>query len=525
VDLLLTGTRIHDGNGGSAFPGGVLVRDARIREVFRGGVPDEVHADELVDVADHVICPGFVDLHTHSDVSVLSEPGCVSAVGQGITTQLVGHCGFSAAPVTASTVTDMAREEPVFGFPGVEWSWRDLDGYLAAVRARQPATNILSLVGHNTVRRLVVGGAARTARDDETRKMAAHVDATLDAGAVGLSTGLSYAPGLYADESELHELARVAQRRGRRYHTHMRYGGMPIRVALAEAIRVAEATGVGVNVSHLYPSPADSPGEAEQLLNDIDGARARGLDVTFDLTVFCRGGGAWLQALPGWARSGGVAATVERLADRRERGRMLADLDNRGIDWDDQLIVKIADSKNVAVIGRSIGAVARDRGERPSETALQLVAEDGQFWVAPHVKRQPDLDLLITHPCCVPVTDGMAAHPVAHRDLGIMPKTFGTMPMVLGSYVRDRGVLRLEDAIHKLTRLAADRAGLIDRGLLAPGYAADVVVFDPGRIANNATDDDPTAPPTGVEHVMVNGRWAVRHGSLTGDRPGQVLAA
>jgi N-acyl-D-aspartate/D-glutamate deacylase len=503
----------------------MLIDGARIREVFRDGVPDHVRADEHLDAADHVICPGFVDLHTHSDVSVLSEPGCVSAIGQGITTQLVGHCGFSAAPVNPATVADMAREEPVFGFPGVAWNWSGLDGYLAAVRARQPATNILSLVGHNTVRRLVVGSAARPADDDETRQMAAHVGAALDAGAGGLSTGLSYAPGLYADETELHALARVAQHRGRRYHTHMRYGGLPIRAALAEAIRAAETTGAAVNVSHLYPSPTDSPGEAERMLSDIDDARARGLDVTFDLTVFCRGGGAWLQALPGWALAGGVSGTVERLADPRERGRMLEHLDDLGVDWDDQLIVKIADPANAAVVGRSIAAVALDRGERPQETALRLVAEDGQFWVAPHIKRQPDLDLLITHPSCVPVTDGMAADPVAHRDLGVMPKTFGTMPLVLGSYVRERRVLRLEDAVHKLTRLAAERAGLSDRGLLAPGCAADVVVFDPDRIANNAIDDDPTAPPTGIEHVMVNGRWALRAGALTGDRPGHVLAA
>lgn len=525
MTLLLTGTCIHDGTGGPAICGGVLVDGTRIREVFRGGIPDDVRADEHLDVAGHVICPGFVDLHTHSDVSVLSEPGCVSAIAQGITTQLVGHCGFSAAPVTATTIADMAREEPVFGFPGVVWDWTDMDGYLAALRARRPATNILSLVGHNTVRRLVIGGAARPADGGERRIMAAYVAAALDAGAAGLSTGLSYAPGLYADETELHALARVAQSRGRRYHTHMRYGGMPIRAALDEAIRLADATGVAVNVSHLYPSPTDPPDEAQRLLEAIDGARSRCLDVTFDLTVFCRGGGAWLQALPGWARAGGVAGTLERLADPGARARVLAYLDDRGVDWDDQLIVKITDPANASVVGRSIGAVARERGEHAAETALRLVAEDGQFWVAPHVKRQVDLDVLINHPCCVPVTDGMAADPVAHRDLGVMPKTFGTVPLVLGGYVRDRRVLRLEDAVHKLTGLAAERAGLTDRGVLAPGYAADIVVFDADCIANNATDDEPTAAPSGIEHVMVNGHWALHDGALTADRPGQVLAA
>jgi N-acyl-D-amino-acid deacylase len=523
--LLLTSSRIYDGSGAAPFRGSVLIEDGRICEVIRGSVPETPDFTQTVDVGDRVLSPGFVDLHTHSDVSVLSQPTCISAVGQGITTQVVGHCGFSAAPVSAETVTGMVDEEPVFGFPGVDWSWSEMGEYLEAVRRHRPATNIVSLVGHNTVRRLVMRGSPRGADAQETAAMAGQIDGAMAAGAAGLSTGLSYAPGLFADEQELRAIARVAARRGLRYHTHMRYGGTPIGQALREAIDLAAASGVALNVSHLYPSPKDAPDEADRLLQAIDSARSAGVDVTFDLTVFCRGGGAWLQALPPWARAGGLAGTLACIADRRERSRLVTFLEGSQIDWDDNVIVKIAHPENAHLVGKSIGQLARERRQGPADTALQLVVEDGQFWVAPHVKRQTDLDTLITHPTCVPVTDGMAAHPIAHRALGVMPKTFGTMPLVLGSYVRARRVLRLEQAIHKLTRLAAERAGLSDRGLLAPGFAADLVVFDAERIANRADDDDPTAAPAGIDQVLINGRWAVRNGQLTQERAGKVLAA
>ena len=523
--FLLTGGQIYDGSGAPAFSGGVLIDSGRIQHVFRQWVPDWLDVYEHVDVGDHVICPGFVDLHTHSDVSVLSDPGCVSAIGQGITTQVVGHCGFSAAPVNARTRASMVDEEPVFGFPGVNWDWATTAEYLRAVRNARPATNIATLVGHGTVRRLVMGGVGRAAESRELSAMCHQVDAALRDGALGLSTGLSYAPGMYADARELNALARLTSRYGRRYHTHMRYGDRPIWHALAEAICVARATGVAVNVSHLYPSMSDPADTAEHLLAAIEQAREQGLDVTFDLTVFRRGGGAWIQALPGWARDGGLPALLARIAAPVDRRRLLTYLRQRPTDWEDQLIVKVGHQDKEHLVGRTIGELARERGREPADTALDLVSEDAQFWVAPHIKRQVDLDVLIAHPLCVPVTDGMAAHPVRHRPLGLMPKTFGTVPLVLGDYVRERRVLTLAQAIVKLTRLPATRAGLLDRGLLVPGLAADVVVFDPDRIANEATDNHAAAAPSGIEHVFVNGSWVIRDGGFTGTRAGQVLAA
>jgi N-acyl-D-amino-acid deacylase len=349
----------------------------------------------------------------------------------------------------------------------------------------------------------------------------------LAGGARGFSTGLTYAPGMFAAPDEIAALARIAAQAGRPYHTHMRYGDAGVRADVDEAITTAAAAGVELNISHLYPRPWDPKDEPQRYLERIERARREGPPVTFDMTVFPRGGGAWLQSVPSWARDGGLSATVARIGDPPTRRRIADELRANpqwSGDWEDQLIVKINRLGNVGLVGRTIAQVARDRGSDPLETALDLVVEDGQYWVAPHIKLQVHLDALMRHPLCVPVTDGMAAHPVRHRELGIMPKTFGSFPLVLGSYVRERGVITLPEAVRRMTREPADRMGLADRGRLEAGAAADLVLFDPDTVGNRAREDgDPAAAPAGISRVMVNGRWALVDGEHTGAGAGRTL--
>lgn len=528
LDLVIRGARILDGSGGPERSGDVAIRADRIVSVGET-IPAAVGREEL-DASGLAVMPGIVDLHTHSDVSLLSEPGCISAVGQGVTTQVVGLCGFSAAPVSAETLAGMIDEEPVFAFPGVAWDWRSFDGYLDAVGRARPATNVVSLLGHTTLRRFVMGTADRPPSGAELRRMQDELRGALAAGARGFSTGLTYAPGMFAGAEEIAALAGVAAAAGRPYHTHLRYGPAGVRADVEEAITTAAAAGVELNISHLYPRPWDPADEPARYLERIERARREGPPVTFDMTVFPRGGGAWLQSLPAWARDGGLSATVARIGDPASRRRIADELrvnPQWSADWDDQLIVKINRPGNTALVGRTIAAVARERGADPLETALDLVVEDGQFWVAPHIKLQLHLDALMRHPLCVPVTDGMAAHPVRHRELGIMPKTFGSFPLVLGSYVRERGVISLPEAVRRMTGEPAARVGLADRGLLEVGAAADLVVFDPGSVGNRAVEDgDPAAAPAGIRRVLVNGRWALidgEHASERGERWGRTL--
>jgi len=320
----------------------------------------------------------------------------------------------------------------------------------------------------------------------------------------------------------------VAAERGLMYHTHMRYGDLDVRGSVVEAIDTAERAGVILNISHMYPRANQPLEEADVLLDMLDGARDRGIETTFDLTIFPRGGGAWVQSLPGWARDGGSAATEAAIRDPASRGRLVAELTGPDADfwladWDDQVICKVNRTENARLSGRTIGELARERGQAPIDTALDLVLEDGQFWVAPTIKDQGHLDRLMASPLCVPIGDGFANQPDKHRAFGLMPKSFGTFPLLLGSYVRDRGVLTLAEAIHRITAEPARRLGLADRGCLAPDLAADLVVFDPATIGNRATEADPAARPAGVERVMVNGTWAVTGGRTTGERAGQSL--
>jgi N-acyl-D-amino-acid deacylase len=523
--VLIRGGVIYDGTGREPFSGTVTIRGDRIVGVGRD---ESVDGADEIDATGMVVAPGIIDMHTHSDVSVLSDPDCVSAIGQGITTQIVGHCGFSAAPTSEATRQSLVAEEPVFGFPRPRgesgpWGWDGIGAYLEAVRTAMPRTNVGTLVGHNTVRRMMLGPNDVEVTDREIERIRAAAVAGISEGALGVSTGLSYAPGMFAGPSELVAFASAAGEVGKRYHTHMRYGELTTRESLAEAIQTARESGTALNVSHLYPGHRDEPGETERLLGLVDAATESGLDVTFDLTLFRRGGGAWLQELPSWAREGGLDATIDRIRNPETRPRILAAVRARENDWDDHLIVKVNRQESEKLIGRTIGDLARERGEEPAKTALALVEEDGQFWVAPTIKRQEDLDLLLSHPSCVPVTDGMAAHPIDHAALGLMPKTFGTFPLLFGDYVRRRNVLSLSDAIARVTSLPARRLGLTDRGRIGEGCFADLMVFDPSAVDNRATDDDPGRGPTGIPHVMVNGRWALWNNELTTSRSGSVL--
>ncbi len=527
VDVLIVNGTVVDGTGAPGFPATVIVEGGRLR-VERGPVPATDGA-EVVDATGRVVAPGFVDQHTHSDVSNLSEPHAISAIEQGVTTQVVGLCGFSAGPITDESLVGMVDEEPVFGFPDVSWDWRSIGGYLDTVNRVGIATNTVTLVGHSTLRRSVMGSAQRGPTTGELQRMKDLLREGMREGARGFSTGLSYAPGTFATIEELTELTGVAAEEGWPYHTHMRYGESTVGESLEEAIATAERSGVELNVSHLYPRPIDPPNEADRLIGMIEAARARGVRVTWDTTVFPRGGGAWVQSLPLWALDGGMTAMQARLHDpdvrRRIREFLERDTETAWAEqWDDQLIVKVNRTEARALVGRTIGEVARERAADPLDTALDLVIEEGQFWVAPVIKRQADLDRLLSHPLGVPVTDGMASHPVKHRDLGIMPKTFGSFPQILGRYVREARVMSLEHAVHQITQVPAGRAQIRDRGVLADGLAADLVIFDPTTIANRATEaGDPAARPAGIDRVMVNGRWVVRDGAATDERPGRSL--
>lgn len=532
---LIRGGLVVDGTGSAGFPADVLIEGDRIEALLRRPergtpTPPPIADAEVLDATGCVVAPGIVDEHTHSDISILSAPDALSSVCQGITTQLVGLCGFSGGPWDDASRADAIAYDPIHGFPDVTLDWTGFAGYLDAVREARPATNIQALVGHTTVRRLVVGAEARPATAEELRRMGDIVRDALAEGAAGFSSGLSYPVASSAAPDELAALARVAAKAGKPYHTHMRSQGTLVLDSLEEALTAARTSGVRLIVSHLYPAFRSAWGLSARIIERLDAAQRQGMDVAFDLTILRRGGGALAQSVPIWATAGGLEAFRARTDDPVTRRRLADELRTGGtppgyaaLEWDDQVICRAIREAAVPWVGRTIGDIARERGADPVETAIDLLREDIAIWIAPTIKDQGDLDRLLSDPRCVPMSDGFSADPVRHAPLGILPKSFATFPHWLGSYVRDRGVIGLEDAVRRMTAVPAARMGLTDRGRLLPGLRADVFVFDPATIAPRATEIDPVALPVGVRGTMVNGAWAWRDGAATGARTGMVL--
>lgn len=529
-DWVVSGGRIVDGTGLPEQRADVAVADGRIASIgpdLKGLGNREIDADGLV------VSPGFVDLHSHSDVTLLVNPRAESAVRQGITTQVVGHCGFSTGPVRAERREEVRRDSFVFSYEGYDWTWDDIAGYREALSRAQPAINVTTLVGHGPLRQYAMGQAARPPTAAEMEVMKAELSRALEQGARGLSSGLTYAPGRFSDSSELVELGEVVHRHGGVYHTHLRDYTRLLLESIGEALRVGEETGVPVNVSHMYPgSPAFWGETAHRATDLIEQARARGVDATFDITPWTRGGGPFMQMLPDWAQEGGVASLMTRLADSGTRQQIAGELEEGDsewngrlpLDWEDQLIARTGRREHDAWAGRSVAEIAAERGLGPAETALVLLLEDdAQFWVAPTIKSQDDINHILAHPLGVPITDGMALAPYGPLAHPTMPRSYGTFPRVLGRYARDWGVLSLEIAVQKLTSIPAARMGLSDRGILRPGLCADITLFNPETIIDRETYENPHAFPDGIEYVMVNGQLVVERGSQHQVRPGQVL--
>jgi N-acyl-D-amino-acid deacylase len=531
-DLLIRGGRLIDGTGGPSFLADIAVVDDRI--VAIGALGDR-EATSVIDATGRMVCPGFVEEHSHSDVTFLVDPLARSMVRQGVTTLAVGNCGMSAAPVSKDSLEEYRRAAPLFDFDGYDWNWESTAGYLDAVRAAQPSVNVTTLVGHMPVRALATGGASRPATPEERARMRSMVDEALDQGARGFSTGLTYQHTVFADTDEIVESAKALARYGWTYHTHMRGQGAVLLDSVREAIEIAERAGCPLVISHLYPAGREAWGQAQAAIDLVEDARARGIDAGWDVTPWLRGGGPLAQSLPEWLREGGMDATLERLRDpvlAERAGRELEagnDGNSMKPDWDDWLICRASKPESRSWAGRSIRDIADERGESPVEAVMKMLVEDDLgFWIAPTIKSDEDVDLLIKHPLGIPTADAFALAPEGSLAYQDRPNSYGTFPRVLGRYVRERGILTWEEAVHKMTSIPASRLGLWDRGLLRPGLKADIVVFNPDTVIEKADYERPQEYPVGIDHVIVNGQVTVAPNGAAGDehtgvRAGEVL--
>lgn len=541
-DLVIANGRIVDGCGNPWYYGDVAVRGDRIAAIGAAGA---LRGRAVVDAGGRYVAPGFVDPHTHSDISILQHPRADSVVRQGVTTHVTGNCGMSPAPLSAAHRDEALHNwAHYWDISGVAWDWTSFRQYLEALELAGGAINIAPLVGHGALRLAVMGLADRPATEKELARMERLLDAALRAGAHGLSTGLVYPPGCYAGTDELVRLCRVVGRYQAMYTTHIRGERETILEAVAEALAIGRECGVAVEVSHNAPKWGARE-DAGANLALIEEARRDGLDVTTDNDVHTDLAPRLSRALPQPVLDLGHEALMALLGDPRERDdlrRAIADDVLPGAGYTglvrhgrfDRIVILHA-GRHPELRGRSVADIAADRGSAPLDTYLDLIVEeDDQIVGIFDYVDERDIRALLRSPLAMVSSDGLVMPPVETLDDPALywPCSYGEYPGVLERYVRDEPVLRLEEAIRKMTSFPAQRFGLLDRGVLRPGLRADVVVFDLDKVRDRATnlyphaypfENIPHRHPEGLDWVLVNGEPVIAESEHTGALPGRVL--
>jgi N-acyl-D-aspartate/D-glutamate deacylase len=523
-DIVIRGGLVLDGTGAAGREADVVVEGGRIVAIEpRSGRA----ARRAIDARGQVVAPGFIDIHTHSDFTLPLNPRAESKIRQGVTTEVVGNCGFSAAPALPGRA-ELLGDYLAASAPSLPFRETTFAEYLD----RFPATSVNTImqVGHNTLRLMTVGMENRAASAGELATMERLLEEALAAGALGLSSGLFTAPGGFAGPDEILALARVLRRHGARYSSHIRDEANRVFDAVREAIAVGEATGIHVQIAHLKLSGMDNWGGAGRLLAEIEAARRRGIRVDCDQYPYDTGTNPLRNLLPRWVQEGGVPALLDRLRQGDVRARIRADIARDGLNnfgaipsWD---AVRVAVSPQMPEsAGRTFGALGRERGRDPLDAVCdQLIADRGHTRILVTSMADADVHEIARTPWILVGSDGNALAPYGVTGQGKPhPRYYGTFARTLGQCVRDLRLFSLPLAVWKMTGGSAAALGLVDRGLLRPGFRADVAVFDPAHIAERATYEDPHQYAAGISTVLVNGEVVIDGGDHTGALPGRVL--
>ncbi len=518
LSYVLKNCRIADGSGRPAYVADVGIEGDTVAAIGR---LDGSSAAEVMDLGGRVLAPGFIDLHSHSDLGALEHPLELNKLSQGVTTEVVGNCGFSLFPVTEAGRPAVRQMVKAYG-KDFELPWSTGAEYRGLLGRLGHGFNYAPLVGHGMLRVNAMGFAARPASRAEREAMGAMLEAELAAGARGFSTGLGYLPGCFADTDELVHLAKVASRYGGVYASHIRDQGTGLLQSVAEAIRIGEEGGVPVIVSHLKAYGVSNWGMAGRALELIEAARSRGLAVMADFYPFEASSTTLLYELPEWAKAGKPEDIMARLRSPADRRRILDELAAKGEQSWDRVVVCAYGGTDGDCVGRSIAAIAERRGADAGETALDLLVEAaGKVETVSALMSEADVDLIATCPFTAVGSDGYALDAAA--PFSGHPRNFGAFPRFLARYVRDKRLLGLEEAVRKTAALAAEFLGLRGRGSLAEGAYADLVAFNPETIDGGTDFSRPGALATGIEAVFVNGSLAYRGAGPTGARPGRAL--
>ncbi len=528
-DYLVRNGRLVDGTGNPWIYADVAIAGDQI--VFVGRAPANVTAGTVIDAKGLVIAPGFIDMLGQSEWSLLIDKQAFSKITQGITTEITGE-GESIAPQTDKTV---AENQEYLDHFHLTVDWRDLNGYFRRLEKQGSAINLGTYVGAAQVRSIVVGNGNRGATPEELARMEALVDESMRQGALGVSSALIYAPGTYASTVELIALAKVASRYGGIYASHIRNEGNDEMAALEEAFRIGREANLPVEIWHLKVAGRPNWGNMPKVIAAIQQARAAGLDVTADQYPYFASGTSLGAVIPAKYHDGGVDALLARLHDPATRAQIRSDLQGNGGGGENMwrgtggpegiLITSVLDPALRSYQGKTLAQIAQEQHKDPLDALMDLViAGRDNISAAFFSMNEDEVRLAMQQPWVAVDCDASAASPAGPLSEGKPhPRAYGTFPRILGRYVRQEHVLRLEDAIRKMTSLPAQRVGLDRRGLVRAGYFADLTVFDPEKISDIATFEDPHRPSVGIEYVFVNGVLTLEHGKPTGHFGGRPL--
>ena len=525
-DIIFAHARVIDGTGAPWFRADVGVRGDRIAAV---GDLSNAQAIRRIDVREHVIAPGFIDLLGQSEMNLLIDNRGESKIRQGITTEFTGEL-YSAAPLRPSFASSFVSWFAIEQFK-LKLDWTDLRGYFARLERQRIAMNIGTFVGDASVRAAVLGLGDVQPTPAQLVEMQRLVEDAMRDGAFGVSSSLGYPPARYAKTAELTALAAIAAKHGGIYATHMRSYGRNIFESLEEVFTIARDAHVPVEIWHLGLTNEQVWGHAREVLNAIERARAEGLDITADNYPYEAGQNSLDSELPDWAHAGGVDAMIARFHDPQQRARILKDWTE---DDPPEVVARIAHNTMLAsfanpklnrYLGKRLDDVAREMGKPIGEALLDLIEQDhANSTQVIFVKNETDVRTIMSQPwVALGVDSGAQAVDGPFTGFGTHPRAFGAAARLVGPYVRDLKLFSLEEAVRKLTSLPARRVGLADRGILRPGMLADLVVFDPATVRDVATYTEPLRYAEGFEYVAVNGHLVLDAGKMTAERPGHVL--
>jgi N-acyl-D-amino-acid deacylase len=528
-DIVIQGGTLVDGSGAPWYRGDVAIRDGKI--VFVGAVQG-AEPNRVINAQGLIVAPGFIDIHSHDDLHILENQWMDAKIRQGVTTTVIGNCGFGLYPVVPENKQlFLEYATGIFGQPEKQdMGYAELEDLFYDIEKSGTTINVASLVAHGVLRVAVMGYENRKPTEVELQKMKDLLRQALRSGAVGMSIGLIYAPGAYADTQELIELSKVVAEEGGIITSHMRNEANFLLEAIEEMLTIARVAKVPLEISHLKACGTANIGKGKEAIRRIAQAKMEGIDVTFDQYPYPAGSTTVTTLLPPWALEGGIEKMLERIRDQETRARIKEDMINgipgspwetqwKLIGWENVMICSVEKPENKRFEGNNVKDITEQLGVDPVDFILDLLTqEQGRIIMVTFQQDMNELEAIMVHDLQMFGSDGLPL-----KGKKAHPRLYGTYPKVLGTFVRENNLLSLERAIYKMTYMPANRLGLLDRGLIRPGMAADITIFNKDTVADLATYTNPAVNPSGIETVIVNGRIVLENGDLTKDLPGKPL--